>query len=56
MKVEKIDYLWSVISMIVVGVSFAKGHLIYGLLIIYGLMLILCLHGLLKGAAIRDRR
>lgn len=48
MKVEKIDYLWSVISMIVVGVSFAKGHLIYGLLIIYGLMLILFYYHILK--------
>ncbi len=41
MKVEKIDYIWSALSMIVLGVSFHKGHLIYGLLIIYGLMVVL---------------
>lgn len=41
MKTEKIDYLWSAISMIIVAVSYLKGHLIWGLLIIYGLMVIL---------------
>lgn len=41
MKTEKIDYAWAVISMIIVAVSYLKGHLIYGLLIIYGLMVIL---------------
>lgn len=41
MKTEKIDYVWSAVSMVIVAVSYLKGHLIYGLLIIYGLMVLL---------------
>lgn len=41
MKVEKIDYIWAAVSMIIVGVSFRKGELINGLLIIYVLMALL---------------
>lgn len=38
MKVEKIDYLWAILSFITVGVSFHYGVLLGGLLIIYGMM------------------
>ncbi|MCM1505521.1 MAG: DUF3592 domain-containing protein [Ruminococcus flavefaciens] len=38
MKVSIIDIVWSVVSMIVLAVSFLMGHLIYGLLIIYAMM------------------
>lgn len=41
MKVEKIDYIWAAVSMVIVGVSFRKGELINGLLIIYLLMALL---------------
>lgn len=41
MKVEKIDIVWAAVSMVIVGVSFRKGRLIDGLLLIYGLMVLL---------------
>lgn len=48
MKVEKIDILWSVISVFIVGISYRKDRLIYGLLLIYGLMVILFLYHIFK--------
>ena len=44
MKVEKADYIWAVISFITVGVSFHFGYLLYGLLTIYGFMVLLFLY------------
>ena len=41
MKVEKIDYIWAAVSMVIVGVSFRRGELINGLLMIYVLMALL---------------
>lgn len=41
MKVEKIDLVWASVSMVIVGVSFRKGRLIEGLLLIYVLMALL---------------
>lgn len=41
MKVSIIDIVWSVVSMIVLAVSFRMGHLIYGLLIIYAMMTVI---------------
>lgn len=44
MKVEKIDYIWAVLSFVIVGISFHMGYLLYGLLIIYALMTALFLY------------
>ncbi len=44
MKVEKIDIVWALLSFITVGVSYHFGYLLYGLLGIYGLMVILFLY------------
>ncbi|MBR1738924.1 MAG: hypothetical protein IJ737_01410 [Ruminococcus sp.] len=41
MKVDKIDYAWAVISWVVIGVTFRKGVLHFGILIVYGLMAVL---------------
>lgn len=41
MKVNTADIIWSVASMIVLAVSYRKGHLIYGLLIIYAMMAVI---------------
>ncbi len=41
MKVNTIDIIWSVVSMILLAVFFKMGHLIYGLLIIYGMMFVI---------------
>lgn len=41
MKVSTIDILWSIISMIVLAVSYELGNVIYGLLIIYIMMTII---------------
>jgi len=38
MKVEKIDYIWAAISMIIVGVSFRRRNLPGGIILIYVLM------------------
>lgn len=38
MNVEKIDYIWAVVSFIIVGVTYHYGYLLYGLLGIYVLM------------------
>ncbi|MBQ9808395.1 MAG: DUF3592 domain-containing protein [Ruminococcus sp.] len=40
MKVEKIDLIWAAVSMIIVGVSYRRGELIKGLLLIYLLMVL----------------
>lgn len=44
MKVEKIDYVWSVISVIIVGWSYRHRDLNGGLLVVYGMMLLLFLY------------
>lgn len=41
MKVEKIDFIWSAVSMVIVGVSYRRGQLIQGLILIYALMAVL---------------
>lgn len=38
MKVEKIDYIWAAVSMIIVGVSYRRRHLPDGIILIYVLM------------------
>lgn len=38
MKVDKLDLLWSVVSMVIVGVSYRRGVLTKGLILIYILM------------------
>ena len=38
MKVEKIDFIWAAVSMIIVGVSFRRRHLPDGIIMIYVLM------------------
>lgn len=43
MKVEKIDIVWSVLSVALIGWSFRHGRLPDGLLIVYGLMVLLFL-------------
>ena len=48
MKVSIIDIVWSVVSMIVLAVSYLKGHLIYGLLIIYAMMFVIFYIHILK--------
>ncbi|MBO5163734.1 MAG: DUF3592 domain-containing protein [Ruminococcus sp.] len=48
MKVEKADYVWAVLSFITVGVSFHFGYLLYGLLAIYGFMVLLFLYHVFK--------
>ena len=44
MKVETADYIWAVLSFITVGVTFHLGVLLYGLLAIYGMMVLLFLY------------
>ena len=44
MKVEKIDLVWAVVSMFIVGISFRKQMLIQGLLLIYALMVVLFIY------------
>ena len=41
MKVEKIDLIWAVVSMFIVGISFQKRMLIQGLILIYLLMVMI---------------
>lgn len=41
MKVEKIDLVWAVVSMFIVGISYTKGKLLHGFLLIYALMAVL---------------
>lgn len=38
MKVDKLDLLWSVVSMVILGVSYRRGALLQGLILIYVLM------------------
>lgn len=38
MKVEKIDLAWAAVSMFIVGISYRKGMLIQGLILIYLIM------------------
>jgi len=38
MKVEKIDFLWAAVSMIIVGVSYRRRQLPDGIILIYILM------------------
>lgn len=44
MNVEKIDYIWAVLSFIAVGVTYHFGCLLYGILGIYVLMVLLFLY------------
>ncbi len=44
MNVEKIDYIWAVLSFITVGVTYHFGCLLYGILGIYFLMVLLFLY------------
>ncbi|MBO5104246.1 MAG: DUF3592 domain-containing protein [Ruminococcus sp.] len=48
MKVSTIDIIWAVVSMIVLAVFFRIGHLVYGLLIIYGMMFVIFFIHILK--------
>lgn len=48
MKVEKIDYIWAAVSMVIVGVSFRRGELINGLLMIYALMVLIFAYHIYK--------
>ncbi len=48
MKVEKIDLAWAVISMFIVGISFRKGMLIQGFLLIYALMVVIFIYHIHK--------
>lgn len=48
MKVSTIDIIWAVVSMIVLAVFFRMGYLIYGLLIIYGMMFLIFFIHILK--------
>ncbi|MDO4864067.1 MAG: DUF3592 domain-containing protein [Ruminococcus sp.] len=41
MKVGTADYIWAVVSFLIVGITFHYGCLLYGLLIIYALMVAL---------------
>ncbi len=47
MKVEKIDLAWAVASMFIVGISFRKGMLIQGFLLIYVLMVVIFIYHIL---------
>ena len=38
MKVDKLDLIWSAVSMVIVGVSYRRGALLKGLILIYILM------------------
>ncbi|MBO4877613.1 MAG: DUF3592 domain-containing protein [Ruminococcus sp.] len=38
MKVEKIDYVWAVLSLVTVALTFSKGCLSIGVIIIYAMM------------------
>lgn len=40
MKVEKIDYVWAIVSMCIVGVSYYNRWFVKGLLFIYALMVV----------------
>lgn len=48
MNVEKIDYIWAVVSFITVGVTYHFGYLLYGLLGIYALMVLVFLYHIFK--------
>lgn len=48
MNVEKIDYIWAVISFITVGVTYHYGYLLYGLLGIYVFMAAVFLYHIYK--------
>lgn len=48
MNVEKIDYVWAVVSFITVGVTYHFGYLLYGLLGIYALMVAVFLYHIFK--------
>lgn len=41
MKVGTLDYIWAIVSFVIVGVTFHYGYLLYGLLGIYVLMVAL---------------
>ena len=43
MKVKIIDLIWAVISMFIVGYSYLHGILLFGLVAIYGIMLVIFL-------------
>lgn len=48
MNVEKIDYIWAVVSFITVGVTYHFGYLLYGLLGIYVLMVAVFAYHIIK--------
>lgn len=48
MNVEKIDYIWAVLSFITVGVTYHYGCLLYGLLGIYAFMAGVFLYHIIK--------
>ncbi|MDE6788988.1 MAG: DUF3592 domain-containing protein [Ruminococcus sp.] len=48
MNVEKIDYIWAIVSFITVGVTYHYGYLLYGLLGIYVLMVAVFLYHIFK--------
>lgn len=48
MNVEKIDYIWAIVSFITVGVTYHYGYLLYGLLGIYALMVAVFLYHIFK--------
>lgn len=48
MKVEKIDILWAVVSMFIVGFSYRRGELLKGLILIYAIMLVIFIYHILK--------
>lgn len=48
MKVEKIDLLWAVVSMFIVGISYRRDELLKGLLLIYAIMLVIFMYHIWK--------
>ena len=47
MKVKTIDLVWAVVSMFIVGYSYLHGILLFGLVAIYGIMLVIFLFHIL---------
>lgn len=48
MNVEKIDYIWAVVSFITVGVTYHFGYLLYGLIGIYVLMVAVFVYHIIR--------
>lgn len=55
MNTNKIDYIWAIISFIIVGVTFHYGVLLYGLLGIYLLFVLLMMTHIFSVKKIMDR-